>query len=264
MSAGNRLIVALDTANATRARLWADAVSPHAGLLKLGLEFFLANGSAGVAGITGAPVFLDLKLHDIPNTVAGGIRSLLPLRPRMLTIHAAGGAAMIQAAHQAAATAGAGRPMILAVTVLTSLDQHDLHVTGIAAPSGQALSRGQPVSGGQALSGERALSGGQPLSGDRAVAEQVLRLGRLAIESGADGLVCSPLEVAMLRQALGPAVKLVVPGIRPDGSAAGDQARTLTPAQAVAAGADWIVVGRPITQAADPGAAAAAIAAAIR
>jgi orotidine-5'-phosphate decarboxylase len=240
MTSAKKLIVALDTVDAARARLWAGAVSPHAGLLKLGLEFFLANGAAGVAGIAGAPIFLDLKLHDIPNTVAGGIRSVLPLRPRMLTIHAAGGSAMIQAAQQAAAAAGPDRPMILAVTVLTSLGRDDLRATGIAAPSGQAASGGQ------------------------AVAEQVLRLGRLAIEAGADGLVCSPLEVAMLRQALGPAVKLVVPGIRPDGSAAGDQARTMTPAQAVAAGADWIVVGRPITQAADPAEAAAAIAAAIR
>jgi orotidine-5'-phosphate decarboxylase len=230
MTVANKLIVALDTVDPGRARLWADAVSPHAGLLKLGLEFFLANGATGFAGITGAPIFLDLKLHDIPNTVAGGVRAVLPLRARMLTIHAAGGSAMIQAAHQAAAAAGAERPMILAVTVLTSLDQDDLTAIGVATTS----------------------------------AEQVLRLGRLAIEAGADGLVCSPLEVAMLRQALGPAVKLVVPGIRPDGSSAGDQARTMTPAQAVAAGADWIVVGRPITQASDPGAAAAGIAAAIR
>jgi orotidine-5'-phosphate decarboxylase len=227
---GRRLIVALDTVDAGRARLWADAVSPHAGLLKLGLEFFLANGATGFTAITGAPIFLDLKLHDIPNTVAGGVRAVLPLRPRMLTIHAAGGSAMVQAAHQAAAAAGPDRPMILAVTVLTSLGQDDLNAIGIPATS----------------------------------AEQVLRLGRLAIESGADGLVCSPLEVAMLRQALGPAVKLVVPGIRPEGSPAGDQTRTMTPAQAVAAGADWIVVGRPITQAVDPAAAAADIAAALR
>jgi orotidine-5'-phosphate decarboxylase len=230
MSSDKRLIVALDTVDAGRARLWANAVSPHAGLLKLGLEFFLANGAGGFAGITGAPIFLDLKLHDIPNTVAGGIRAVLPLKPRMLTIHAAGGSAMIQAASQAAASAGPDRPMILAVTVLTSLGQDDLNAIGFAATPG----------------------------------EQVLRLGRLAIESGADGLVCSPLEVAMLRQALGPAIKLIVPGIRPDGSAAGDQTRTMTPAQAVAAGADWIVVGRPITGASDPGTAAADIAAAIR
>ncbi|PPQ34453.1 orotidine-5'-phosphate decarboxylase [Rhodopila globiformis] len=228
MTAGGRLIVALDTVDADQARSWADAVAPHAGLLKLGLEFFLANGAAGFRGITGVPIFLDLKLHDIPNTVAGGVRAVLPLRPRMLTIHAAGGAAMIQAARQAAG-ANADRPMILAVTVLTSLDAAALQAVGVAASP----------------------------------AEQVLRLGRLAVEAGADGLVCSPQEVAMLRQALGAAVKLVVPGIRPAGSAAGDQARTMTPSNAVAAGADWIVVGRPITGAADAGAAAAAIAAEI-
>jgi orotidine-5'-phosphate decarboxylase len=230
MPGSGRLIVALDTIDEARARGWARAVSPHAGLLKLGLEFFLAHGSAGYRGIIGAPIFLDLKLHDIPNTVAGGVRAVLPLRPRMLTIHAAGGSAMIQAAHQAALSAGADRPMILAVTVLTSLDAAALHDLGIASTP----------------------------------AEQVLRLGRLAIESGADGLVCSPLEVAMLRQALGPPVKLIVPGIRPEGDAAGDQARTMTPARAVAEGADWIVVGRPITGAADPAAAAAAITASIR
>jgi orotidine-5'-phosphate decarboxylase len=230
MSLGKRLIVALDTVDAGRARLWADAVSPHAGLLKLGLEFFLANGADGFACITGAPIFLDLKLHDIPNTVAGAVRAVLPLKPRMLTIHAAGGATMIRAAHQAAGSAGQDRPMILAVTVLTSLAANDLAAIGVASSP----------------------------------ADQVLRLGRLAIEAGADGLVCSPLEVALLRQALGPAVKLVVPGIRPEGSAAGDQSRTMTPAQAVEAGADWIVVGRPITGARDPGAAAASIAAAIQ
>ena len=230
MPRGNRLIVALDTVDAGRARRWADAVGPHAGLLKLGLEFFLANGAGGFAAITGAPIFLDLKLHDIPNTVAGGVRAVLPLKPLMLTVHASGGAAMVRAAHEAAAGAGADRPMILAVTVLTSLDQHDLDAIGVTG----------------------------------AATEQVVRLGCLAVEAGADGLVCSPWEVAALRQALGPAAKLVVPGIRPEGSRAGDQARTMTPAQAVAAGADWIVVGRPITCAHDPGAAAAAIAAAIR
>ena len=230
MSSGNKLIVALDTADANQARVWAEAVAPSAGLLKVGLEFFLANGAEGFKAIAGAPIFLDLKLHDIPNTVAGGVRAVLPLRPRMLTIHASGGSAMIRAAHQAAGVAATDRPMILAVTVLTSLDQTDLVAVGVA---------------------------GTP-------AEQVMRLARLAIEAGADGLVCSPLEVAMLRQALGPAVKLVVPGIRPEGVASGDQARTMTPAAAIAAGADWIVVGRPITGARDPGMAAADIAADIR
>jgi orotidine-5'-phosphate decarboxylase len=230
MSPGKRLIVALDTADANQARTWAEAVSPSAGLLKLGLEFFLANGAEGFKAIVGAPIFLDLKLHDIPNTVAGSVRAVLPLRPRMLTVHASGGPAMIRAAHQAASSAESDRPMILAVTVLTSLDQTDLVAVGVAATP----------------------------------AEQVIRLARLAIEAGADGLVCSPLEVAMLRQSLDPAVKLVVPGIRPEGTASGDQARTMTPSGAIAAGADWIVVGRPITGAREPGMAAAAIAAGIR
>jgi orotidine-5'-phosphate decarboxylase len=230
MPSGKRLIVALDTADASQARLWAEAVAPSAGLLKLGLEFFLANGADGFKAFGGAPIFLDLKLHDIPNTVAGGVRAVLPLRPRMLTVHASGGSAMIRAARQAASSAESDRPMILAVTVLTSLNQTDLVDVGVAATP----------------------------------AEQVKRLARLAIEAGADGLVCSPLEVAMLRQALGPAVKLVVPGIRPEGAASGDQARTMTPSAAIAAGADWIVVGRPITSARDPAAAAADIAAGIR
>jgi orotidine-5'-phosphate decarboxylase len=230
MAPTDRLIVALDTVDLTRARTWAAAVAPHAGLLKLGLEFYLANGAAGFRTIGDAPIFLDLKLHDIPNTVAGAVRAVLPLHPRMLTIHAAGAPPMIQAARQAAETAGPDRPLILAVTVLTSMNQSDLAATGIAATP----------------------------------ADQVLRLGHLAVAAGADGLVCSPQEVAMLRQALGPDVKLVVPGIRPPGSDAGDQARTMTPQQAVQAGADWIVVGRPITTAADPAVAAAAIAASIR
>jgi orotidine-5'-phosphate decarboxylase len=224
-----RLIVALDTVDMDQARKWSRAVSPYVGLLKLGLEFFLANGAAGLRALTAAPVFLDLKLHDIPNTVAGGVRAVLPLRPRMLTVHASGGTQMIRAAVAAASAAGADRPMILAVTVLTSLDQADLHAAGIGATP----------------------------------AEQVARLGRLAVEAGADGLVCSPREVALLRQALGSAVKLVVPGIRPEGAASGDQARTMTPEQAVSAGADWIVVGRPVTAAQDPGRAAADIAASI-
>src|ERR1700736_6020097 len=133
MCTGKRLIVALDTVDAARARAWASIVSPHVGLLKLGLEFFLAHGAEGFKAVSGAPIFLDLKLHDIPNTVAGGVRAVLPLKPRMLTIHASGGSAMVQAAHQAAASAGADRPMILAVTVLTSLGQGDLDAMGISA-----------------------------------------------------------------------------------------------------------------------------------
>jgi len=226
----DRLIVALDTTDADAASTLAKAVAPYAGLLKLGLEFFAANGPAGVRAVRERPIFLDLKLHDIPNTVAGALRAVLPLRPRMVTVHAAGGAAMIEAARRVADSAGPERPIILGVTVLTSLDQQALTATGVA---------------------------GTP-------AEQVLRLGRLALEAGADGLVCSPLEVALLRQALGPDVPLVVPGIRPAGTDAGDQARVMTPAQAVAAGATWIVVGRPITAAADPAEAAAAITGSLR
>lgn len=223
------LITALDTTDPQRALQWARQVSGHCGMLKLGLEYYLANGAEGVRLIDTLPIFLDLKLHDIPNTVAGGVRAVLPLRPALLTLHAAGGAAMIRAAREAAEPAGLDRPLLLAVTVLTSLDAAALAEIGVAG-------------------------------GPR---QQVLRLARLALASGADGLVCSPHEVAPLRDALGPEVLLVVPGIRPAGSAVGDQARTMTPGEAARAGADWIVVGRPITGAADPEAAAAAIAAEI-
>ena|SRR5271165_5778899 len=225
----SRVIAALDTADLAKARSWAAAIGPSCGLFKLGLEFFLANGAAGYRAVAGRPVFLDLKLHDIPNTVAGAVRAVLPLAPSMLTLHAAGGTAMISAARQTVASAGDARPLLLAVTVLTGLDAAALGATGVA---------------------------GTP-------ADQVLRLARLAMAAGADGLVCSPLEVAMLRAALGPGPKLVVPAIRPAGTALGDQARVMTPREAVAAGADWIVVGRPITGAVDPSAAAAAIAAEI-
>lgn len=227
-SAVARLIPAIDTADPVRAAALADALAPHCGALKLGLELFTAEGPAAMrAMVERAPVFLDLKLHDIPNTVAGAVRSLLPLRPAMLTLHAVGGPAMIAAAREAAEAAGADRPILLAVTVLTSLDAATLAETGVT---------GGPV-------------------------QQVLRLARLALAAGADGLVCSPQEVSRIRDSFGQAPLLVVPGVRPAGSAAGDQARTATPAEAVAAGADWIVVGRPITGAADPVAAAQAIAA---
>ena len=219
------LVVALDTADIDQARAWAGALAPHCGMLKLGLEFVLAQGPAGVRAVAGRPVFLDLKLHDIPNTVAGAIRAVLPLRPRMLTVHAGGGPAMIEAARQAVDAAGDDAPLLLAVTVLTSLDSSALHATGVAG-------------------------------GPR---QQVLRLARLALDAGADGIVCSAHEASMLRDALGAGPVLVVPGIRPLGAAAGDQARTMAPREAVDAGADWIVVGRPITGSADPAAAAAAI-----
>jgi orotidine-5'-phosphate decarboxylase len=224
-----KLIVAIDVADLKRAETLARAVAPHCGLLKLGLEFFIANGPPGVRALAeiGRPIFLDLKLHDIPNTVAGAVRAVLPLAPQMLTIHASGGAAMITTAREAMEAVGGPRPMLLAVTVLTSLDTASLTATGVAD---------------------------SPLS-------QAIRLGRLALEAGADGLVCSPLEVAAMRAELGAGVPLVVPGIRPRRRADDDQARTMTPVEAIAAGADWIVIGRPIATAADPAEAAAAVAA---
>ncbi|MDE8347341.1 MAG: orotidine-5'-phosphate decarboxylase, partial [Acidocella sp.] len=195
---------------------------------KFGLEYFLANGPAGLAVAAGNEIFLDLKLHDIPNTVAQAVRSMACVRAAMVTVHAAGGPAMIAAAAAAAAESPMP-PKLLAVTVLTSLDAHALSETGVAGGTTQ----------------------------------QVLRLARLALANGADGLVCSAHEIAPLRDAFGGKPLLVVPGIRPEGAPRGDQARVMTPEQAVKAGADYIVVGRSITQAPDPVAAAAAIAAAI-
>ena len=223
------LIVALDTADLARARALAGAVAPHCAMVKVGLELFLAHGPGTIEALAPAPVFLDLKLHDIPNTVAGAVRAVLPAAPRLLTLHASAGAAALEAARRAAGEGEGrpeGRPRLLGVTALTSLDAAALHAIGVAG-------------------------------GPR---QQVLRLGRLAMEAGLDGLVCGPREVAMLRDALGAAPILVVPGVRPAGSAADDQARPATPAEAARAGADWIVVGRPITAAQDPAAAAAAIA----
>ena len=229
-SPADRIIAALDLPDAADAVALGGRLAPHVGLLKLGLELFGAAGPAGFRQVADhAPVFLDLKLHDIPNTVASAVAALLALRPAMLTIHAAGGPAMVAAARRAAEGAGAARPILLAVTVLTSVDEDSLMATGVAGGIGA----------------------------------QVLRLARMALDSGADGLVCSPLEVAPLRAALGASPYLVVPGVRPVGHAAGDQARIATPAEAVAAGADWLVIGRPISRAADPVAAARAIAASL-
>ena len=224
-----RLILAVDTTDPVQAERWIVAAGPSCDAIKLGLEFTYACGLDAVARLTaGRRLFLDLKLHDIPNTVAGAVRALAPIRPAMLTIHAAGGSAMVAAARQALNdTSPEGeRPILLAVTVLTSMDAEALGATGIAG-------------------------------GPR---QQVMRLARLAIAAGADGLVCSPHEVAPLRDMLGDAPCLVVPGVRPAGAAVGDQKRVMTPEEAQRAGADWIVVGRPITRDADPAAAAARIA----
>ena len=223
----DRLFVALDTPDMDGALSLAGFLAGLAGGIKLGKAFFTANGPQGVRGAAaaGLPVFLDLKFHDIPNTVADAVRAALSLAPVMLTVHASGGAAMMRAAADAAEEAGANRPLVLGVTVLTSLGEDDLAATGLAGP----------------------------------VPDQVMRLARLAQASGLDGVVCSAREVAALRAECGAGFTLVVPGIRPAGAAAGDQKRTATPAEAIAAGADYLVIGRPITGADDPAQAARAI-----
>jgi orotidine-5'-phosphate decarboxylase len=229
------IFVAIDQPDVAAVQALAQRLAPHVGGIKLGLEFFCAAGPDGIRSVRppGLPLFLDLKLHDIPNTVAGAVRAATALAPSFITVHAAGGTAMLRAAVAAAADAAAAlgvpRPRILGVTVLTSLDAADLSATGQDA--------------------------------DPAV--QVERLARLAESSGLDGIVCSPWEIARLRGALRRETLLVVPGIRPAGSAAGDQKRVMTPAAAMSAGADHLVIGRPITDAADPVAAASAIAASL-
>jgi orotidine-5'-phosphate decarboxylase len=229
----NPIFVALDTVDLDEALGWTKAVRPHVGGVKLGLEFVSAQGPAGVARIvdTRVPVFLDVKFHDIPNTVAGAVRAIAQLGVTMFNVHAGGGRAMMQAALAAAAeVAGAARPLVLGVTVLTSLDDGDLAEVGQAVP----------------------------------VVAQTERLARLTRSSGLDGVVCSPHDIAALRAACGADFRLVVPGIRPAGSAVGDQKRVMTPREAFDLGADILVIGRPITGAADPAAAAAAIAAELR
>lgn len=226
------ILVALDTTDPARAAGLADALRGHVGGLKLGLEFFMANGAAGVAGISelGQPVFLDLKFHDIPNTVAGAVRAVAPLRPFILNVHAGGGRAMMLAARDAArdsaAKLGIAPPKLIAVTVLTSFAGSDLAEVGV--PAGPQ--------------------------------DQVRRLAALTRDCGLDGVVCSAKEIAVLRQDLGADFLLVTPGIRPAWAASGDQKRIMTPAEAMEAGADHLVIGRPITGADDPVAAAKRIA----
>ncbi len=224
--AANPIWVGLDTADPGRAEALARAVAPHVGGLKLGLEFFMANGPEGVRriGRLGLPLFLDVKLHDIPNTVAGALRALAGLDLAIVNVHAGGGLAMLSAARAACPAV----TKLVAVTVLTSLDEADLSNMGVF---------------------------GNP-------ADQVRRLAGLAREAGLDGVVCSAHEVAILK-AQWPAGLLVVPGLRPAGADAADQKRVMTPAGALKAGAGALVIGRPITAAADPAAAAEAIAASL-
>lgn len=224
MKPSDRIFVALDTADLEKAVGLAQQLKELVGGIKLGKEFFTALGPEGVREVSavGLPVFLDLKFHDIPATVAGAVRAALALKPVMLNVHAAGGETMMRAAAEAAAEAGEERPLVLAVTVLTSLWSGDLAATGIESPAGA----------------------------------QVLRLARLAESCGLDGVVCSAREATDLRHEFGEDFKLVVPGIRPDWAQTDDQKRTQTPAEAVASGADYLVIGRPITGDPDPADAA--------
>jgi orotidine-5'-phosphate decarboxylase len=221
-----KIFCAIDTTDAELATGLAMRLNGVVGGLKLGLEYFAALGPEGVRDIRRAAkeskLFLDLKLHDIPNTVAGAVKAAVHCDVDFLTVHTSGGRDMMKAAADAAREeaekTGYTTPLLLGVTVLTSLDSGALEAVG---------------------------QGG-------AVDRQVLRLAALAQETGLRGLVCSPHEVALLRRELGPGMLLVVPGIRPASAATGDQKRVMTPEQAAQAGADWLVIGRPITEAKDP------------
>lgn len=222
-----RVIVALDYANAADALKNVDRLAPALCRLKVGKELFTRSGPELVRELTGRgfEVFLDLKFHDIPNTVAQACRAAADLGVWMVNVHAQGGRKMMTAARAALAEYGEQRPLLIAVTILTSLGADDLAEVGL---------HGTP-------------------------AENVLRLASLSRDCGLDGVVCSPLEAADLRRRLGNAFRLITPGVRPAGSAQDDQRRVLTPAQAIAAGANYLVIGRPITQAPDPIAALEAI-----
>jgi len=224
--AKQHLIVALDFPTAAEALALAKRLEDQCQWFKVGLELYIAAGPSIVEMLVGRghSVFLDLKLHDIPNTVAGAVRSAAALGASLLTIHAAGGPAMLKAA-QEAVSGLASAPQLLAVTVLTSMDQAQLAAIGVAG----------------------------------APAEQVALLARLGLDAGIHGFVCSPQEVAAMRALTGPEGVLVTPGIRPAGSERGDQQRVATPTYALDQGANYLVVGRPITQAADPAMAAEAI-----
>ncbi|MER6170989.1 orotidine-5'-phosphate decarboxylase [Streptosporangium sp. NPDC001681] len=222
------IAVALDAPDLETAAHWASLVTPHVTTVKVGLELYLRYGPdviASVRGASGVRVFLDLKLHDIPNTVAGAARAVARLKPAILTVHATGGPAMIRAAVEAMPNT-----QIAAVTLLTSLSEADLEQMGVRGPSEDA----------------------------------VRRLSAMAVAAGAQALVCSPREVAAVRAEVGPDITLITPGVRPAGAESQDQARVATPEQAFADGADLLVIGRPITGSADPGATAAGIAAALR
>jgi orotidine-5'-phosphate decarboxylase len=219
------IAVALDAPDMATLATWARAAGPHVSTMKVGLESYLRDGARAVEvareASGGCAIFLDLKLHDIPATVAGAARSVAHLKPTLLTVHASGGTDMIRAAADALPDT-----LITAVTVLTSMSAADLDQIGLAGPA----------------------------------IEAVTRLAVLSVNAGARAIVCSPQEVAAVRAAVGPDIVLVTPGVRPAGAALNDQVRVATPQQAIADGASLLVIGRPITGAADPAAAAAAIA----
>ena len=221
------LIVALDFPNGKQAIACVESLPETVTHYKIGLELFIAEGPAIIKAVTdlGRSVFLDLKLHDIPNTVAKSVTTACEHGVSLLTLHASGGRAMMEAAAAAAAEYGESAPQLLAVTALTSLSQEDFADLGIK----------------------------------REMTDHVLALGRLAVSSGIDGMVCSPLEAGTLRGTLGPEPLLVTPGIRPADASLGDQKRAATPASAVEAGANYLVVGRPITQAGNPAESALSI-----
>ena len=216
------IAVALDGPDLATISAWATAVAPHVSTLKVGLETYLRDGAAAIDAVraTGCQLFLDLKLHDIPNTVGGAARSIAHFAPTYLTVHALGGADMI-----AAASKELPDTRVTAVTILTSMDEEALRSIGI---------------------------------NDTAL-DAAVRLAKLAVGAGARAIVCSPQEVAAIRAAVPADIHLITPGVRPAGADAGDQKRIATPEQAIADGADVVVIGRPITGAADPGQAAAAI-----
>jgi len=222
----DRLIVALDVSSAAQARQIVQSIGESASTYKVGKQLFTAEGPQIVRDLvaSGRKIFLDLKFHDIPNTVAGAVGEAANLGVTMLTVHASGGSKMLKAAAEAAAQS-ASKPMVLAVTVLTSLSDADLSELGVAG----------------------------------SVATQVLRLGAIARNAGCGGLVASALEARELRLELGNDFAIVTPGVRPAGTAVGDQARVLTPAEAIAAGATYLVVGRPILAAPDQSDAAGRI-----
>ncbi len=232
----NPIIAALDVPTLETALRLADQLAPVVGAFKLGKELFVSAGPEVVRRIRGlgASVFLDLKFHDIPNTVAAAVRAAVRLDVQMLTVHVSGGSVMLRAAERAAqetaASLGRTPPLVLGVTILTSLDSNELAEIGMNANVGH----------------------------------QVERLASLAAKAGLRGLVCSALEIAALRQIIPEEMQLVTPGIRPAGSETDDQKRTLSPKEAIDAGADWLVIGRPICAAENPRAAATKILASLK